>query len=187
MFRWLLVLFLGLFLGFQGVRFYEVYEVCLKTQMENELLLQNPICADPWKRVLHGPKQEQVCQHATQENRIHPLACAWKHTWSEGGVNQLWVRVTESYWLLFGVIASSFCTAIIMFFTSWNHGSTLKANKEMQKEMLGTMAKLMISSSSEIPRKEKRSRKKIYHLVAEPSYSYRERERETPKLELLDI
>jgi hypothetical protein len=167
---------------YQGIHFYEAHDACVRTHMENSYLLKNPLCADPWERRLHGPKQDQVCQRAAVENGVHPLACAWKHTWEQVGVNRLWATVTESYWLLFGIITPTCCTAIIMLFWTWNQRSARKATQEM----IGAIQRLQAPVGSE---RKKEKRKKVYQLVAEPSYFERQRETQgtSPRVELLNV
>lgn len=182
------ILFLSLlvagFFGYQGIHFYEYHDACLRTQLENEYLLKNPLCSDPWQRRLHGPKQEQVCQHAATENRVHPLACAWKRSWDRMGIIQLWTTVTESYWLLFGIITPTCCMMVIMMFWTWNQSSARKATMTMQREVLGAIKELQYQPPPLREKKEKRP--KVFQLVAEPSYVYREREGNS-RLELLNI
>lgn len=193
----LLCLSLG-FLGYQGIHLYEAHGQCLRTQLENEYLLRNPLCADPWQRRLHGPKQDQVCQRAATENGVHPLACAWKHTWDQIGVMRLWLTVTESYWLLFGIITPTCCMVVIMFFWSWSQSSALKASQQMQRDVLGTLRDfrdfhrdprdLQVPAIKEQKKKHKRA--KVYQLVAEPSYwsqQQQQQQQERPRVELLNI
>lgn len=178
----LLTIIVG-FLAYQGIHFYEHHDACLRTQLENEYLLKNPLCADAWQRRLHGPKQEQVCQHAATENRVHPLACAWKRSWDRMAIIQLWTTVTESYWLLFGIITPTCCMVVMMVFWAWNQSSARKATREMQREVFGAIKELQ-----QLPTEKKEKRhKKVYQLVAEPSYIYRNQEHQQPRVELLNI
>lgn len=182
------------FLCYQGIHFYEYHDACVRTQVENDFLLKNPLCADPWQRRLHGPKQELVCQHAAAENAVHPLACAWKRSWDRLAMNQLWTAVTESHWLLFGIIAPTCCMIVIMTFWMWNQSSARQSAHRMQNDVLEMMTTTRVAGSpalqlpSAIDKPKKR--KKVYQLVAEPSYHHYYREREpnnSSRLELLNI
>lgn len=178
-----LSLFVIGFLCYQGIHFYEYHDACVRTHVENAYLLKNSLCADPWQRRLHGPKQEQVCQHAAAENAVHPLACAWKRTWDRLGVNQLWTSMTESHWLLFGIIAPTCCVVVIMAFWMWNQSSARQATRDMQREVLDIVTQRQLLPAAA----EKKKRKKVYQLVAEPSYYYRERDPNHSRVELLNV
>lgn len=162
--------------SYQGILLYEAHEFCLRTHLENEYLLKNPLCADPWQRRLHGPKQDQVCHHAAFENTVHPLACAWKKTWDQVGINRLWLTITESYWLLFGIITPTCCMSVIMLFWSCNQSSARKATQQMQRELIMTLEQM------ERPRQKKRQ--KVYQLI-EPIYQQQREERN--RIELLNV
>lgn len=128
--------------GHEVVRLYEARAACARTQAENALLLQNAVCADPFQRLVHGPKQDEACRRAEEENRVGTLGCAWKLAWREGAPNQLWERVTGSYWLLFGILAPAGCVAVAMCFWSCGQRAARAQTKEMQLQLLDTMRML---------------------------------------------
>jgi hypothetical protein len=131
----LALLTLFIFLGYETIRFRELHATCVRTQGENALLLQNVLCKDAWQRSLHGPKQEQLCQAAAEENARTPYECAWRALWTQGELHQLWVRISTSYWLMFGVGAPVLCTVVIMWFHNRNQAAARKDQQRLFEEM----------------------------------------------------
>lgn len=131
----LALLILLVFVGYETIRFRELHQTCIRTQEENERLLHNVLCADAWQRSLHGPKQEELCRRAREENDRTPLECAWRSLWADGELNQLWVRVSTSYWLMFGLGAPALCTIVVMWFSNRNQAAARRDQRELFQEM----------------------------------------------------
>lgn len=131
----LVALIVLVFVGYEAIRFRELHQTCIRTQEENERLLHNVLCADAWQRALHGPKQEELCRRAREENDRTPMECAWRALWTEGEFHQLWVRVSTSYWLLFGLGAPALCTMVYMWFSNRNQAAARRDQRELFQEM----------------------------------------------------
>lgn len=168
---WPLVLLLpvaALLVGYGNMQLYEARMACERTQSQNLFLVNSNLCADPWKRMMAGPRQDQVCVAAEEENRISVQSCAWKLAWERGFVNQLWQRITHSYWLLFGILAPTSCALVLGCFWSCGQRAARNQSAQMQRELLSTL-KLMA------PEKPKKPKKHYYDAlppppVAMPSY-----------------
>lgn len=131
----LFTLILVVFIGYEAIRFRELWQTCVRTHEENDRLLNNVLCADAWQRTLHGPKQEELCRVAREENDRTPGECAWRLLWMEGEFHQLWTRVSTSYWLLFGLGAPALCTAIAMWFSNRNQAAARRDQRALFEDM----------------------------------------------------
>lgn len=147
----LLALFILIFVGYETIRFRELFQTCVHTQETNERILANVLCADAWQRALHGPKQEELCRLAQEENARTPLECAWRALWTEGELHQLWVRVSTSYWLLFGLGAPAVCMAVYMWFSNRNQAAARKDQKELFTEMAKALRPMMQQPQQMVP------------------------------------
>lgn len=134
-----LAIALGPLLVFEGLRFQTLHQTCKTTQLENERMLSNPLCKDPWQRQLHGPKQEAACKHAEQEMMLSPFSCAWKNLWSQSDLVRVWFMITESYVMVLSVVVPCLITCIFMVFWTCNEAKTRTFHKEMYKETLKTI------------------------------------------------
>lgn len=167
---WLLVVLLpvaAFLVGYGNIQLYEARVACERTQSQNLVLLNSNLCADPWKRMMAGPKQDQVCVAAEEENQISVRSCAWKTVWEQGFVNQLWQRVTHSYWLLFGILAPTSCALVLGCFWSCGQRAARKQTAQMQRELLSTL-KLLAPPLSEQPAKMKKPKKHYYETLPPP-------------------
>lgn len=123
------------FLVYESIRFYSHASECRLAQEQNTLLLQNPLCSDPWQRHVHGPKQEAVCEKARVENQVPFLLCAWQHMWLKGEANRVWLMITESYWMLLGIIVPCLVAAIAMVFWTCEKRASRHGMYDFQREM----------------------------------------------------
>jgi hypothetical protein len=130
---------LGPLLVFEGLRFNTLHQTCKTTQIENERILTNPLCKDPWQRQLHGPKQEAVCKHAQEEMMLSPFSCAWKNLWSQSELVRVWFMITESYVMILSVVVPCLITCIFMLFWTCNEAKTRTFHQEMYRETLKTI------------------------------------------------
>jgi hypothetical protein len=123
-----LVLFvLGPLLAHEILRFNEHHHDCTQQWLENEMLLRNAMCSDARQRNAHGPKMEQTCRQAEQENSVSPGACAVRQLWRQGALYHLWDAFVGSPWMLFGLAG----VAIIMAFQGWQY----RAQRQMQERL----------------------------------------------------
>lgn len=165
----LVTLVVGGLMAHESIRFYEARQTCERTQKENERLLLNPLCADPWQRMTHGPKQEEACRAAEEENRVGTMACAVKTMWLGGAPAQLWERVTGSYWLLFGILAPTSCAAVMMCFWSCGQRAARRQTAEMQRELVDTMKQIASAAAVAVPRPPEPRRDYMNALPPVPS------------------
>jgi hypothetical protein len=128
------------FVVHEGLRFYTLRLTCERVHTENALLLENPLCADPWQRHLHGTKQEQVCARAAAENAMSPMACAWSAMWTQGEVARVWAMLTESHWMLASVVVPSTLLIIYLYFSARKERERENRQYEFQKEMFNRYA-----------------------------------------------
>lgn len=185
----LALLILLVFVGYEAIRFRELRQTCIRTHEENERLLHNVLCADAWQRSLHGPKQEELCRRAREENDRTPLECAWRSLWADGELNQLWVRVSTSYWLMFGLGAPVLCTMVVMWFSNRNQAAARRDQRELFQEMakalrpvapVAPMGPEVGSIAWEYAQQQQQEReppRSVRRLVARPTWRYEEPER----------
>jgi hypothetical protein len=121
------------------LRFSTLHQTCKTTQIENERILSNPLCKDPWQRQLHGPKQEAVCKHAQEEMLLSPFSCAWKNLWTQSELVRVWFMITESYVMVLSVVVPCLITCIFMLFWTCNEAKTRKFHQDMYRETLQTI------------------------------------------------
>jgi hypothetical protein len=123
------------FVVHEGLRFYTLRLTCERVHTENALLLENPLCTDPWQRHLHGAKQEQVCVRAAAENAISPTSCAWSAMWTQGEVARVWAMLTESHWMLAAVVVPSTLLTIYLAFSVYKERGQERRLFDFQREM----------------------------------------------------
>lgn len=181
----LFTVLLFVFVGYEAIRFRELWQTCIRTHEENERLLTNVLCADAWQRTLHGPKQEELCRVAREENDRTPEECAWRLLWMDGELHQLWVRVSTSYWLLFGLGAPALCTAVAMWFSNRNQAAARRDQRALFEDMAKALRPPPPPPPTPIPADEDRG---LIHewsardppprrLSSNPSWHYEERHR----------
>lgn len=127
---------LGPLVVFEGLRFHTLHQTCKKTHLENERLLQNNLCKDPWQRQLHGPKQESACRTAEEEMLLSPFSCAWKNLWSKNELVRVWFMIADSYVMILSIVVPCLIVSIVMLFWTCNESKTRNFQKEMFKEIL---------------------------------------------------
>jgi hypothetical protein len=130
------------FFSYESLRFYATHHRCSTTYAQNELLLRNPLCADPYNRFLHGPKQEEACTRAHNENLVSPTSCALRALWHESEPMRVWRTVIESHWMLFGLGSVAISVSIIMWSRSCTHKAQLRARRDMHAETMQVMREL---------------------------------------------
>lgn len=133
MFLLLVLLFVGgPLVVHEALRLAELHTQCTQHWVENALLLQNSVCADPRQRHVHGAKMEHTCRTAQEENAVSPHACAWRELWRQGGAYRLWDSIVGSPWMLFGLL--SVCG--LFLFQAWQHRAQRHLQERMYRETL---------------------------------------------------
>lgn len=123
------------FIIYESLRFYTHFHECDVAHAQNALLLDNPLCSDPWQLHSHGPKQQAVCAKAKAENQVSVISCAWQHMWLRGEVYRIFTMITESYWMLLGFIVPCMLAFIYLWFWSSNERASRRDMLDMQREM----------------------------------------------------
>jgi hypothetical protein len=123
------------FIVYEGVRLYTHHQECSTSHAQNELLLKNPTCSDPWKRHAHGPKQQQACERAEAENLVSVMACAWQGMWMHGEAKRVWSMLTENYFMLASIVVPSVLLIIFLLFWSCNERATRRSMFDFQERM----------------------------------------------------
>ncbi|MBX9635991.1 MAG: hypothetical protein K2Q45_00380 [Nitrosomonas sp.] len=104
------------FIVYESLRFYTHHAECQVAHNQNALLLDNPLCSDPWQLYSHGPKQQTACDKARLENQVSVLSCAWQLMWVQGQPNRVFTMITESYWMLFGLLLPTMLFTLYLIF-----------------------------------------------------------------------
>jgi len=135
------------FFVYESLRFYTAHKVCAQTHFQNELLLSNKMCADPWELHLHGEKAGEACRKAIEENRVSPLSCAWQHMWIKGEPYKVWSMLTDSYWMLGAVVVPSVLLTIWLIFSGWHQTRARKETMSFQREMYKDTLNLLAAAA----------------------------------------
>lgn len=121
--------------AYEGIRFFTHIQECQVRHMQNQLLLDNVLCSDPWQTQAHGPKQQAACDKAQGENQVSVLSCAWQEMWLKGELKRIWSSITESPFMLFAFIVPCLMLTIGLLFWTCNERATRREMFGMQKEM----------------------------------------------------
>jgi len=135
----ILLLLFSPFVLYESIRGYTTYQTCSKIHAQNQLLLDNPLCSDPWQRHLHGEKQNALCNQAQQENLISPASCAMKRMWTEGEVYRVWTMFTHSYWMLTAALALGLGASlglVMILLWSCDRRAQRKSQEQLYRETL---------------------------------------------------
>ena len=120
--------------AYEGIRFYQSHQLCVKEKRQNEAILDSITC-DAWHRHQFGSKVNGVCEEAERESQISPLSCTWKRMWSEGEVFRVWSMFTQSYVMLWATTVPIVCFLIWTWFASRNARIREERMMQMQGEM----------------------------------------------------
>lgn len=123
------------FFAYEGIRFYTHHGQCQTRHTQNQLLLENVLCSDPWQTLAHGPKQQAACDKAFHENQVSILSCTWQEMWLNGELNRVWSAITDNVWTLFAFIMPVVMLTVVLLFSSCNEGRARRDMMQMQKEM----------------------------------------------------
>ena len=127
--------------AYEGIRFFTHIQECHVRQIQNQLLLDNVLCSDPWQTQAHGPKQQAACDKAQKENQVSVVSCAWQEMWLKGELKRVWSSITESQVMLVAFLVPCLMLTIGLLFWSCNERATRKEmfslHRDIYRQTLG--------------------------------------------------
>lgn len=138
---WFVVLTVPCVLLYPGVvhefqRWEECLVVCQVRFDNNERVLNNEMCSNPFVRAEHGKNADDMCNKAWDENLATPKRCAWKKFWIEGEVYALYAQVAHSQLMLYGMLTPALLFIIYMVFSVYKSQKKEDRKEREQQRML---------------------------------------------------
>ena len=110
----LVVIIIGPYVVYEGLRFYRAHEMCKQRAQDATEMWSSPQCT--WLRDRYGPDQRVICDKASVEREQSPLACACETMWTGGAIYRAWSTVEQSHVSLTIVVVA--CLLMMLHLTA---------------------------------------------------------------------